>query len=141
MLATSRHGFLGYNVRPYECFILCILQQNMLFQNIFFTSHLFPPIDSLNTNQFEADSPPSYYSVYTRRPKAYGCAPNSKNILREEDVVEETTADESAVTMNEVFYFFKNHFLSQTVYEKSFVYIANSIGSVYVKYYYVVNGT
>uniref|UniRef100_A0A7M5UYT5 Integrase catalytic domain-containing protein n=1 Tax=Clytia hemisphaerica TaxID=252671 RepID=A0A7M5UYT5_9CNID len=56
---------------------------------------------SLNTNQFEADSAPSYYSVFTRRPKVYTYAPSSKDIPREEDVIEESICQEENA-MNEV---------------------------------------
>lgn len=59
-------------------------------------------LDSLNTNQFEVESPPSYYAVYTRRPKVYTYAPSSKDIPREEDVIEEEPCDEVAGNINEV---------------------------------------
>ena len=58
-------------------------------------------LDSLNTNQFEADSAPSYYSVFTRRPKVYTYAPSSKDIPREEDVIEDSISQEEHA-MNEV---------------------------------------
>ena len=61
--------------------------------------------DSLNTNQFEVESQPSYYLVYSRRPKVYTYAPTNKTIPREEDVVEEEEdpGDETAPHVNEVY--------------------------------------
>ena len=58
--------------------------------------------DSLNTNQFEGDNAPSYYIVYTRRPKVYTYSPNNKDIPREEDLIEESTSENNDAQINEV---------------------------------------
>ena len=64
-----------------------------------FVSLLFS-IDSLNTNQFERETPPAYDAVLHRRPRVYTYAPSRKEIPREEEVLDEEESESS--TLNEV---------------------------------------
>ncbi len=46
--------------------------------------------DSLNTNEFEQDSPPSYDVVYKTRTRCYTYSASCKEMLHEEDISDDT---------------------------------------------------
>eukprot|EP00794_Sanderia_malayensis_P003647 gene3647-4164_t len=58
---------------------------------------------SLNTNEFETDSPPSYDTVFKSRPRCYNYTSTSKGIVHEEDLTQsddgrEDIADDIVIT-------------------------------------------